>query len=237
MGKKFTVNGVSFNMIHVEGGTYMMGTQEEWCEGNADEHPLHRVTLDGFYIAETEVTQELWEAVMGNNPSSTKSSHHPVESVTWDDCQAFISELNALTGKAFRLPTEAEWEYAARGGSKSKGYKYSGSDDLNEVGWYWGNYDITTHDVATRKSNELGIYDMSGNVYEWCQDWFGDYSPQPQTNPQGPSEGSSHVCRGGCMYFLGCCCRVSERGLTEPDEFKCCIGLRLALSMEYLSVV
>lgn len=232
MEKKFTVNGVSFNMIHVEGGTFMMGTQEEWCEGNADEHPSHRVTLDGFYIAETEVTQELWEAVMGSNPSSTKSVHHPVESVTWDDCQAFISELNALTGKTFRLPTEAEWEYAARGGSKSKGYKYSGSDDLNEVGWYWGNNDITTHDVATRKPNELGIYDMSGNVYEWCQDWLGDYSPQPQTNPQGPSEGSSHVCRGGCMCLPGSCCRVSERGLTEPDEFKCCIGLRLALSME-----
>ena len=132
----------------------------------------------------------------------------------------------------YRLPTEAEWEYAARGGRKSKGYKYSGSDDLNEVGWYWGNYDITPHDVATRKPNELGIYDMSGNVYEWCQDWFGDYSPHSQTNPQGPFEGSSHVCRGGCMCLPGYCCRISYRGPMKPDDFKCCIGLRLALSLE-----
>ena len=232
MDKKFTVNGVSFNMIHVNGGTFMMGTQEEWCDGNANEHPSHHVTLDRFCIAKTEVTRELWEAVMGDYPLSTKSLHSPVESVLWDDSQDFIHKLNALTGKTFRLPTEAEWEYAARGGSKSKGYKYSGSDDLNEVGWYWGNYDITTHDVATRKPNELGLYDMSGKVYEWCQDWFGDYIPQFQINPQGPSEGSSHVCRGGCMCLPGYCCRVTYRGQIEPDDFKCCIGLRLALSME-----
>lgn len=230
--QKYTVNGVSFNMIHVEGGTFMMGAQEEWCVGNSREHPSHSVTLDSFYIAETEVTQELWEVVMGNNPSSTKGLHHPVESVAWDDCWEFINRLNAFTGKTFRLPTEAEWEYAARGGCESKGYKYSGSDDLNEVGWYWGNYDITTHDVATRKPNELGLYDMSGNVYEWCKDWYGDYDSHSQTNPQGPFEGSTHVCRGGCMCLLGYFCRVSDRGLLEPDGFKSCIGLRLALSEE-----
>ena len=228
MEKIITVKVLSFSMIHVEGGTFMMGTQEEWCEGNSREHPLHSVTLYSFYIAETEVTQKLWEAVMGDNPSSTKSLQHPVESVSWDDCQAFINALNALTDKAFRLPTEAEWEYAARGGCKSKGYKYSGSNDLNEVGWYWGNYDITTHDVGTRKPNELGLYDMSGNVYEWCQDWYGNYSSHSQINPQGPFEGSSHVCRGGCMCLPGYCCRVSDHGLIEPDKFKGCIGLRLA---------
>ena len=183
MNKKLIVNGVPFTMIYVEGGTFMMGTQEEWCEGNAHEHPSHRVTLDSYYLAETEVTQELWQAVMGSNPSSTKRIQHPVENVTWDDCQEFVGKLNKLTGMNFRLPTEAEWEYAARGGSKSKGYLYSGSNDLNEVGWYWGNMDLTTEDVALKKPNELGIYDMSGNVYEWCQDWFGDYSPLPQTNP------------------------------------------------------
>ena len=230
MEKRFTINGVSFNMIHVEGGSFLMGTQEEWCEGNAHEHPLHRVTLDSFYIAETEVTQELWEAVMGNNPSFSQGLHQPVESVTWNDCQDFINKLNTLTSMAFRLPTEAEWEYAARGGCKSKGYMYSGSNDLNEVGWYWGNYDITTHVVATRKPNELGIYDMSGNIYEWCQDWYGDYNSHSQINPQGPSEGLYHVCRGGCMYLLGYNCRVSDRGLSNPDRFKTCIGLRLALS-------
>lgn len=232
MEKIFIVNGVSFSMIHVEGGTFIMGTEEEWCEGNSREHPPHSVTLNSFYIAETEVTQELWEMVMGNNPSYTKGSQLPVESVTWEECQEFINKLNALTGVKFRLPTEAEWEYAARGGCKSKGYKYSGSDNLNEVGWYAGNYDITTHDVATRKPNELGLYDMSGNVFEWCKDWYGDYCPHSQINPQGPSEGSHHVCRGGCMCLLGCCCSVSYRGPMEPDEFKGCIGLRLASSID-----
>ncbi len=233
MNKKFIVNGVPFTMIYVEGGTFMMGTQEEWCEGNAHEHPSHSVTLDSFFIAETEVTQELWEVVMGSNPSSTKSIHHPVESVTWEDCQEFIRKLNSQTGKTFRLPTEAEWEYAARGGCKSKGYLFSGSDNLNEVGWYWGNIDLTTEDVATKMPNELDIYDMSGNVFEWCQDWFGDYNSRPQTNPQGPSEGSYHVCRGGCMCLPGYCCRVTDRGLFQPnDTMKSCIGLRLALSVD-----
>ena len=233
MNKKFIVNGVPFAMIYVEGGTFMMGTQEEWCEGNAHEHPSHSVTLDSYFIAETEVTQELWEVVMGNNPSSTKSIHHPVESVTWEDCQEFIRKLNSHTGKTFRLPTEAEWEYAARGGCKSKGYLFSGSDNLNEVGWYWGNIDLTTEDVATKMPNELDIYDMSGNVFEWCQDWFGDYNSRPQTNPQGPSEGSYHVCRGGCMCLPGYCCRVTDRGLFQPnDTMKSCIGLRLALSVD-----
>lgn len=182
------------------------------------------------------------EIYMRNYFSNPAYNDYPVVGVTWEQANAFCAWrteylLKGLGPEAryvqrYRLPTEAEWEYAARGGSKSKGYKYSGSDDLNEVGWYWGNYDITTHDVATRKPNELGLYDMSGNVYEWCQDWFGVYIPQSQINPQGPSEGSSHVCRGGCMCLPGYCCRVTYRGQIEPDDFKCCIGLRLALSME-----
>lgn len=232
MNKKFIVNGVQFTMIYVEGGTFMMGTQEKWCEGNAHEYPLHSVTLDSYYIAETEVTQELWERVTGKNPSSDKGLHFAVESVTWNDCKKFIKKLNILTGLIFRLPTEAEWEYAARGGRNSKGYIYSGSDDLNEVGWYWGNNDFITPDVALKKPNELGLYDMSGNLYEWCQDWYGDYSPLAQTNPQGPSEGSYHVCRGGCMCLPGYCSRVSDRGLYHPDrKWKRWTGLRLALSV------
>lgn len=173
MNQKYVFNGVPFTMIYVKGGTFMMGNQEKWCEGNTHEHPLHSVTLNSYFIAEAEVTQESWEVVMGSNPSSTKSFHHPVESVTWEDCQEFIRFLNAHTGKIFRLPTEAKWEYVARGGCKSNGCIF--------------------------------VNDMSGYVYEWCQDWFGDYHSLPHTNPHGPSEGSYHVCRGGCMCLPGNC--------------------------------
>ena len=182
----FTVGGVSFTMVKVEGGTFKMGaTSEQGSDVYDNEKPAHSVTLSSYYIGQTEVTQELWQAVMGSN---YKGAKRPVECVSWNDCQEFISKLNEKTGKNFRLPTEAEWEYAARGG-KSGGTKYSGSNTIGDVAWYTDNSGGTTHDVATKRANELGIYDMSGNVWEWCSDWYGDYSSSSQSNPQGPSTG------------------------------------------------
>ena len=214
-----TVKGVSFTMIAVEGGTFQMGAQRDYpIDGNydsdaySDESPVHSVTLSSYYIGETEVTQELWEAVMGNNPSYYSGyPQRPVEYVSWNDCQEFITKLNQLTGKNFRLPTEAEWEYAARGGNKSNGYKYSGSNTINNVAWYTDNCGSKTHDVKTKAANELGIYDMSGNVWEWCQDWYGSYSSGSQTNPTGPTSGSLRVNRGGSWSYLAKYCRVSDR--------------------------
>ncbi len=231
------VNGITIMMRAVEGGTFTMGATPEQEElAFEDEKPVHKVTLSNFYIGRTEVTQELWESVMGNNPSYNKSSNQlPVECVSWYDCQDFISKLNTLTGEKFRLPTEAEWEYAARGGKKSKGYRYSGSDLLSNVAWHWGNKGgtgVTTHEVATRTPNELGIYDMSGNVWEWCQDWYGDYSSDAQTNPKGPSDGAFRVIRGGSWYYEGNgACRVSVRNpFMEPQFDNHTTGLRLAMS-------
>ena len=226
----FTVNGVSFTMIAVEGGTFQMGaTSEQGSDAESDEKPVHSVTLSDYYIGETEVTQELWTAVMGNNPSYYKGNNKPVEQVSWNDCQKFITKLNQLTGKNFRLPTEAEWEYAARGGKKSLGYKYSGSDIAGVVARYEGNSGSKTHDVKTKQANELGIYDMSGNVYEWCQDWYGSYSSSSQTNPTGPSSGSYRVYRGGSWYGSAGRCRVSYRNY-YPIGSNNYLGLRLSLS-------
>lgn len=223
-------NGVSFKMIRVEGGTFTMGaTSEQGSDFVDDDKPAHRVTLSSYYIGETEVTQALWEAVMGSNPSNFKGANHPVENVSWNDCKIFISKLNAITGKTFRLPTEAEWEYAARGGKKSKGYKYSGSNTLGNVAWYGDNSGNETHDVKTKSPNELGLYDMSGNVWEWCQDWYDDYSSSSQTNPTGPSSGSLRVSRGGGWWGGASYCRMSGRGRSKPDLRDHIVGLRLAL--------
>ena len=209
----------------------MGATSEQGSDADNDEKPVHSVTLSDYYIGETEVTQELWQAVMGSNPSYySDNPQRPVESVSWNDCQTFITKLNELTGKNFRLPTEAEWEYAARGGNKSKGYKYSGSNTIGDVAWYDGNSGSRTHDVKTKQANELGIYDMSGNVYEWCQDWYGNYSSNSQTNPTGPSSGSDRVLRGGCWYIIARYCRVSLRNPTSPDYRGRGSGFRLALS-------
>ena len=226
-----TVNGVSFTMIKVEGGTFNMGaTSEQGSDAESDEKPVHSVTLSDYYIGETEVTQELWEAVMGSNPSYFKGSQKPVEQVSWNDCKEFITKLNKLTGKNFRLPTEAEWEYAARGGNKSKGYKYSGSNTIGNVAWYTDNSSSKTHDVKTKTPNELGIYDMSGNVYEWCEDWYGNYSSGSQTNPTGPSTGSYRVLRGGSWINYAKYCRVSHRSSINPDYRFNDYGFRLVLS-------
>ena len=226
----FTVNGVSFEMVYVEGGSFDMGaTTEQGSDAENDEKPVHRVTLSGYYIGRCEVTQELWEAVMGSNPSYFKGAQNPVESVSWNDCQNFIKKLNSLTGRTFRLPTEAEWEYAARGGNKSLHYKYSGSGNIGDVAWYSSNSGDKTHAVGTKTANELGIYDMSGNVWEWCSDWYGGYSAGAQTNPQGPSSGSYRVLRGGSWYDYARNCRVSNRSSYDPSISGSIRGLRLVL--------
>ena len=226
-----TVNGVSFEMVYVEGGTFDMGaTYEQGSDAWDNEYPEHSVTLSGYYIGRCEVTQELWKAVMGSNPSRFKGAQNPVESVSWDDCQDFIKKLNRLTGMTFRLPTEAEWEYAARGGNKSLHYKYSGSDNIDDVAWYYNNSGSSTHAVGTRTANELGIYDMSGNVWEWCSDRYGKkYSAGAQTNPQGPSSGSRRVLRGGSWDCHAGYCRVSNRLNGDPGYGGRGNGLRLVL--------
>ena len=218
------------NMVYVEGGTFMMGaTSEQGSDAYDREKPAHQVTLSSFSIGRYEVTQEEWKAVMGSNPSYFKGKKLPVEKVSWDDCQKFIRKLNQLTGKQFRLPTEAEWEYASRGGSKSRGYKYAGGNDLGSVAWYNGNSGGKTHDVGQKQPNELGLYDMSGNVWEWCQDWYGDYSSSFQTNPTGSSSGSYRVYRGGSWSDLARFCRVSYRDGDAPGFRIYDLGLRLAL--------
>ena len=226
----FYVNGVSFEMVYVEGGTFVMGaTSEQGSDAYDNEKPVHSVTLSGYYIGKCEVTQELWEAVMGSNPSNFRGAQNPVESVSWNDCQNFIKKLNSLTGRTFRLPTEAEWEYAARGGNQSSHYKYSGSGNIGYVAWYYKNSGSTTHAVGTKSPNELGIYDMSGNVWEWCSDWYGGYSEGAQTNPQGPSSGSGRVLRGGSWGDDARYCRVSRRSYFDPHDYNIGIGLRLVL--------
>ena len=237
----FNVNGVTFKMVLVEGGNFYMGaTNEQGTDAQSDEKPAHRVTLSSYYICTTETTQALWLEVMGVNPSNFIGDNLPVEHVSWEDVQGFLSELNAITGKTFRLPTEAEWEYAARGGNKSMGYKYAGSDNAAEVAWYGttsGNSGSKTHPVASKKANELGLYDMSGNVWEWCQDWYGSYNGVVETNPTGPETGSSRVLRSG-SWLKGLVssgannCRVSTRYYNSPSNSASVIGFRLAMSVE-----
>ncbi len=234
-GNTFTVNGVSFKMLPVKGGIFKMGATREQKNSDSDEKPVHSVTLSDYYIAETEVTQALWQAVMGSNPSDYKGKNNPVEMVSYDDCKAFINKLNTLlasqlpAGRKFRLPTEAEWEYAARGGSQSKGYQYSGSNILDDVAWYDSNSGRKTHPVKQKQPNELGIYDMSGNVCEWCSDWYGSYSSLAQTNPTGPSSGSNRVLRGGSWGNYAQYCRVAIRYCMTPGFCFNNNGLRLAL--------
>ena len=229
--KTFTVNGVSFDMARVEAGTFTMGATSEQQNPDSDEKPAHQVTLtNNYYLGKTEVTQALWKAVMGSNPSNFKGDNKPVEQVSWNDCQTFISKLNAATGKNFRLPTEAEWEFAARGGNNSRHYQYSGSNNLLDVAWYIDNSSNTTHDVASKQANELGLYDMSGNVWEWCSDWYGSYSSNHQYDPAGPTSGSSRVLRGGSWHIIARCCRSSYRSGSNPDDGSDDSGLRLALS-------
>ncbi len=225
------LNRLVSNMVYVEGGTFMMGgTADQGSDAHDLEKPLHQVTLSAFYIGKYEVTQTEWQAVMGTNHSAVKGANLPVENVSWNDSQEFIRKLNELTGRNFRLPTEAEWEYAARGGNKSKGYKYSGSNTIDDVAWYKENYDYLFRPVGTKRPNELGIYDMSGSVCEWCQDWYGRYSSSSQTNPTGPAIGEYKILRGGDVLWGAEYCRVSHRSFTRPDEKRTgYFGLRLVL--------
>ena len=250
--RTISANGVSFQMALVDGGSFYMGAQSKSASSpgydsyaeDGVESPVHRVTMSSYWIGKTEVTQALWKAVMGSNPSShTGNDNYPVDNVTWDKCQTFISKLNNITGLKFAIPTEAQWEYAARGGNQSNGTKFSGSSDIKQVAWYNGVvYNPNTpaitgvfagpragssKEVATLRSNELGIYDMSGNLYEWCDDWYGTYSSGSSTDPTGPSSGSEKVWRGGCWFGIDYNSRVSRRVPNTTSSDGNCIGLRL----------
>lgn len=239
------VKGVVFNMIYVEPGTFTMGatSDEDYDER---EHPSHKVEIThGYYIGETEVTQALWEAVMGNNPSEHVGKNKPVDYVNWDDCQSFISLLNGITGKNFRLPSEAEWEYAAKGGNKSKGYIYSGSNNADDVAWYVVNSgdkpmkdktylfgpenNSQTHDVKTKRPNELGIYDMSGNVTEWCEDGYAEYTVEKQYDPKGVSSNNFKVKKGGDFNSKSRHCRNTFRVGFETTFCLDSYGFRLVM--------
>jgi formylglycine-generating enzyme required for sulfatase activity len=229
----YIVKGVAFEMLPVEGGTFMMGgTEQKGQVIREDELPLHEVTLDHFKIGKTEVTQALWEAVMGAVPYGNQGPDYPVGNVSWYDAQAFIRQLNALTGKKFRLPTEAEWEYAARGGKKSRGYAYAGSIYPQDVAQY-GYDDMRTRPVARLFPNELGLYDMSGNAWEWCQDRPGPYSSLAQRDPTGlespPDQYEMRIMRGGSVATTHDKCRVSNRNEFDPSRFRTTIGFRLVL--------
>lgn len=230
--KSFNVRGVQFNMIYVEGGAFLMGaTDEQAGQATNREYPVHPVTLSDYYIGQTQVTQELWQAVMGNNPSQhIGNNQHPVENISWYDCQDFINKLNELTKQDFHLPTEAEWEFAARGGKYNHGYKYSGSDNSEEVAWHETNTNQeSTQPVASKMPNELGLYDMSGNVWEWCNDFYENYTSEPQNNPQGPSNGNKKVMRGGSYFSAVDYGRISNRFSPSSPLFKGPIGLRLVM--------
>ncbi|HRI61523.1 MAG TPA: formylglycine-generating enzyme family protein [Saprospiraceae bacterium] len=229
---------ISFEMIPIEGGTFRMGDEvgDLWdtCR------PLHQVTVGDFHIGKYPVTQALWKAVMGeeNNPSFFIGDQRPVEQVSWDNAQVFLQKLNALTGRDYRLPTEAEWEFAARGGKKGRGHKYAGSDKLKEVGWFDDNSHGETKPVGLKDPNELDIFDMSGNVWEWCEDWFGsDYYKKCEKqgiveNPRGPETGSARVYRGGGWFDDARSCRAARRNRWHPAYRYSAIGFRLALSLQ-----
>ena len=233
-----------YEMVFVQGGTFTMGaTPEQGRDCSDNEKPAHRVTVSDYYIGKYPVTQAVWKLIMGSYPSELYNKgcdNCPVEGVSWNDAQEFIGKLNATkTNGNYRLPTEAEWEFAARGGNQSKGYKYSGGNTMYEVSWYRigdsGNSkhgtEGTTDPVGTKKPNELGICNMSDNVCEWCNDWYDSYSSKSQNNPIGPSTGRSRVTRGGSWGDSAKFCRVSSRSYCEPSSHAACIGFRLARSL------
>ncbi|GJL84109.1 MAG: hypothetical protein DHS20C01_37430 [marine bacterium B5-7] len=231
-------NNVVFDMLLVEGGDFNMGSDDEEADG--DEKPVHPVKVDSFYLGKYPVTQQVWQTVMGNNPSQFNGSRRPMDCVSWRDVQEFISKLNGMTNKRYRLPSEAEWEYAARGGIRRRqdGYLYAGSDKLKEVGWYSKNSAKETKEVGLKYPNELGLYDMSGNVWEWCNDWFDKKYYQAchekgrVQDPQGPEQGVTRVVRGGSWSNDPRYCRVAYRRNNEPANRVTFLGFRLALSRQ-----
>lgn len=239
---KITLDDYEFEMIFVEGGKFIMGATLQQGGDNLDERNTHNVRLDSYYISTTTVTVELWEKVMGKkrtffqsffNTTTYSNKKYPIVDVSWKECTQFIKRLNEITGKEFRLPTEAEWEYAAKGGIKGRlnGFKYSGGNNLHNVSWNSENSDGHIHEVARKEPNELGLYDMSGNVWEWCSDWYGPYHDKEIINPQGAEYGDKKVCRGGCFKSKGRDCRISIREPEYPNEKRIDIGFRLALSL------
>lgn len=231
--RRIIVSGnVSFELVFVEGGVFQMGTDES---NYKDEKPAHRVSLSSYYIGKYPVTQRLWEEIIGYEQSYFRGASRPVEQVSWEESQDFIRKLNKITGESFRLPSEAEWEFAARGGRYSQGYQYAGSDKLKQVGWYEENSTNETKEVGQLLANELGIHDMSGNVYEWCSDWFSDeyykicHQKGVVENPMGPNKGRHRVTRGGRYFRRPVDCRVVYRNYVHPENRSDNIGFRLVL--------
>jgi len=215
---------VGMKFMKIPGGSFQMGSNN----GDSDEKPVHRVTVSSFYMLSTEVTQRMWKEVMGNNPSNWKGDNLPVEKVSWNDCQKFVSKLNSMyPGHNYRLPTESEWEYACRAGTSTKYYSGNSDSDLGRVGWYDDNSSSKTHSVGQKGSNSWGLYDMHGNVWEWCEDWKGDYSSRSVTNPKGSSSGSSRVLRGGCWSYEARSCRSAYRRWYDPGVRYAINGFRL----------
>ncbi|MBR4828601.1 MAG: SUMF1/EgtB/PvdO family nonheme iron enzyme [Muribaculaceae bacterium] len=229
-----TVNGVTFVMVPVQGGTFTMGaTVDEGMYARRNEYPAHKVTLWGYYISESEVTQEQWLAVTNDSTWDYQGDlQRPMVNVSLFDCAKFVDQLTALSGKIFRMPTEAEWEFAARGGSEGVRYRFSGSDYADEVAWYSDNSGGSTHPVKTKMPNSLGIYDMSGNVLEWCQDWYSSYNETPETNPVGPESGLTNVVRGGAWDFSYSLCHVTCRNNFDPYTRADDLGFRIVMNMD-----
>lgn len=226
---QFSKDPLKHSMVKIQGGSFIMGD----VHGEYDEITTHKVTLSTFLLSETEVTQAQWVAVMGKNPSYDQSDlNQPVTDVNWFDCQEFIKKLNLLTGKKYRLPTEAEWEYAARGGKNSHNFIYAGSDNADSVAWNSEFENEKPHVVGKKSPNELGLYDMSGNVWEWCNDWYALYNDNDQVNPTGPVKGESKVIRGGSWGSSAEYCRATLRFRRQPQNKTYYYGLRLAESLK-----
>ncbi|MCI5210312.1 MAG: formylglycine-generating enzyme family protein [Candidatus Electrothrix sp. ATG2] len=229
-------DGPPIELVYVQGDIFIMGSDDP--EAPDQEKPAHQVKLSDFHISKYPVTQDLWLTITGSNPSNFKGEKRPVEQVSWDDVHQFLVRLNQQTGKKFRLPTEAEWEYAARGGQYCQGYRYAGSDRLKQVGWYEENSNNQPREVGLLLANELGLHDMSGNVCEWCQDRFSDkyyeecHKRGVVGNPQGPDSGTYRVLRGGSWIFTSLSCRSVDRLRNDLDVRDALIGFRLVLPFQ-----